>query len=773
MRFNFAFIAIFIVNTLFAQSNDNANNDSILLVKGYVKSHQGEPVQSASIEVFHQQQRLIATITNTDGEFSFSLGRRFNMFTVQIRHIGYYQQSKSLNLDSNLTTLSFTLQPLDTELPGIVVSAGRTEQRLEETTVSVMAVPASLVKNKNPTDIQQTMDQVPGVNVTEGQVNIRSGSGWSYGAGTRVLTLIDDLPLISPDANQILWPLVPFESLEQMEVLKGASSALYGSSALNGVINVRTRSPFEKKTYANVFLGMYDAPAQNEWQWWDQPLLFSGLQVSHSNHYNLGKGKLGYLVGVNGLQDPGFRWNAVDNRMRTHWKTAYKQKLSANRFLEMGINGTVSHRKSGEALIWESGSNPYMAQDSSVTVTNGVTYFIDPYLEISYGNESIQHSDKLQLRFLSIDNVASDKVNRFDNASRSQLIQYQHQAKFDRSTITAGVFGLFSDTESEIFGNHIAANQAIFLQGDFPWKRWNFSAGARYEYFQVNEINQEQPVFRAGANYALTKSTNIFSNYGEGFRFPSIAELYTETNVGAINIFPAQNLRPEFGQTMEFGVKQLIGNDVFKSRMEVAAYYMRFTDMIEFMFSNWGNSGVFFNDLGFSSVNVGDVSISGIEWSYAGSLDLPKQQWQFLVGYTYANPIVRNPEEQLVDGRNITYKSTSSDTSNVLKYRYKHLVRADIQCKLFDVLRIGGSVRYNDFMQAIDQAFNTLIPDVRSTRERLNTGDLFIDVRVGYQLNKNVSMNLICDNLLNREVMIRPAMMGMPRRFMVQMILDY
>lgn len=771
MRFSITLFAFFILPALFAQTEDNDLN--AVLVSGRVLSNSGEPIALVSVEVQHKNQRLSATITDEEGNFALTVDKKYASIVLTIRHIGFYQHSETFFLDQNSIEAIIHLTPLNTDLPGIVVSAGRTEQRLEETTVSVTAVPASLVKNKNPTDIQQTVDQVPGVNVIEGQVNIRSGSGWSYGAGTRVLTLIDDLPLISPDANQILWPLVPFESLDQMEVLKGASSALYGSSALNGVINVRTRSPFSKKTYVNVFSGMYDAPAQPEWQWWDQPLLFHGIQLSHSDYHHLGKGKIGYLVGVNGLADPGFRWNAMDNRIRTHWKTAYKQKLSTNKILEVGINGTISGRKSGNALIWDRGENPYMAQDSSVTITNGITYFIDPYIELSYGNEHIQHTDKIQLRFLSIDNVAADKVNSFDNASRSQLLQYQHQAKFDNATITAGIFGLYSDTESEIFGNHFAANQAIFLQGDFPWKRWNFSAGARYEYFQVNDINQDKPVFRAGLNYALTKSTNLFTNYGEGFRFPSIAELYTETNVGAVNIFPAQDLRPEFGQTAEFGIKQFIGNESFKSRFEAAAYYMQFTDMIEFMFFNWGTSGDFISDLGFSSINVGDVQISGVELSFAGTIDLPKYQWQFLMGYTYANPIVRNPDDVLIEGSSLTYVSSSSDTTNTLKYRYRHLFRADIQCKLFDVLRIGGSVRYNDFMQAVDQAFYTLIRDVRTTRERLDNGDFFIDVRLGYQFNKHIAMNVICDNLLNREAMIRPAMMGMPRRFMVQLLFDY
>jgi len=68
----------------------------------------------------------------------------------------------------------------------------------------------------------------------------QGGSGYSYGAGSRVLVLVDDLPLLSPDAGDVKWDYLPVENISQVEIIKGASSVLYGSSALNGIINVRT-----------------------------------------------------------------------------------------------------------------------------------------------------------------------------------------------------------------------------------------------------------------------------------------------------------------------------------------------------------------------------------------------------------------------------------------------------------------------------------------------------------------------------------------------------
>ena len=75
----------------------------------------------------------------------------------------------------------------------------------------------SLIENKNTTNIQTAMEQVPGVNITDGQANIRGGSGWSYGAGTRVQVLVDDMPLISGDAGQAQWSLISTENINQVD----------------------------------------------------------------------------------------------------------------------------------------------------------------------------------------------------------------------------------------------------------------------------------------------------------------------------------------------------------------------------------------------------------------------------------------------------------------------------------------------------------------------------------------------------------------------------
>jgi hypothetical protein len=107
----------------------------------------------------------------------------------------------------------------------------------------------------------------------------------------------------------------------------------------------------------------------------------------------------------------------------------------------------------------------------------------------------------------------------------------------------------------------------------------------------------------------------------------------------------------------------------------------------------------------------------------------------------------------------------------VLKYRYKHLVRADVQVD-FKRFLAGFSVRYNSFMQNIDGIFESpifegFIPNngIKSSRETLQGGDFVLDVRLGYAFFEGFEAMVLVDNALNEAFQPRPATWGPPRKY--------
>ena len=128
---------------------------------------------------------------------------------------------------------------------------------------------------------------------------------------------------------------------------------------------------------------------------------------------------------------------------------------------------------------------------------------------------------------------------------------------------------------------------------------------------------------------------------------------------------------------------------------------------------------------------------------------------------------------EIVD-QSITYNNSSSD-STMLKYRYKHITKADIEI-VYKEISLGGSVRYNSFMKNIDKIFTLIggddegaqIPGINAAREKFKDGDFIVDLRAGYQITKTARIGFIINNLLNREYMTRPATMMSPRTFAFQ-----
>ncbi len=253
----FIFICQFILSfTSFAQS----------VVKGHIIDKSNKETLPGVVVILADKN----TVTDVNGNFLLQIPDGKHALKASL--IGYSNFSKTIDIKANDTlTLAIPLDLSNKALDEVVVSAGKYEQKLSEVTVSMEVIKADLLQNKAIAQLDQIMGQVPGVYITDQQVSIRGGSGFTYGAGSRVMMLVDGMPMISADAGDIKFNYVPIENMAQMEVIKGASSVLYGSSALNGVINMRTKFPKDvPETEVITYTGIYGNADRASLNWWKQ-----------------------------------------------------------------------------------------------------------------------------------------------------------------------------------------------------------------------------------------------------------------------------------------------------------------------------------------------------------------------------------------------------------------------------------------------------------------------------------------------------------------------
>ena len=646
------------------------------------------------------------------------------------------------------------------------------------------------LENNNTRQMDEVIKQIPGVDIMDGQPSIRGGSGYSYGAGSRVLILVDDLPMLSADVGDAKWNYIPVENVSQIEVIKGAASALYGSSALNGVINIRTAYPGDfPKTKITMYTGMYMNPERKELIWWGktQPM-FSGLSYLHTRKI----GNLDFTVGGNFLINRGYRENNGEEHARTNINLRYRDKKIKG--LSYGINGNIMEMDKTDFFLWQNAdSGAWRQNPDGISETKGYRRNLDPYITY-FDNKGNKHS--LRTRYFGVSNeiVGDSLKNSFSDLYYAEY-QYQKNMKNNYNG-TFGISGSYAEINALLFGNHYSSNSSIYGQIDKKIKKLTLSGGVRAEYYKIDQdqsitvlngdtINNSPviPVFRMGANYNLFKYTFLRASFGQGYRFPSIAEKYTYTNLGALTIFPNPKIQPEKGWSAELGLKQGFKLADWNGFIDVAGFWTEYSNMMEYTFGFYdtltfdtltlGKDMITLDNIGFQSRNVGYAQITGVDISINGAGKILGIPTTLMLGYTYTNPI-----DLTVDMTD----TLNSSKSNILKYRYYHSIKGDVEFKYLK-FSTGFSFVYNSFIINIDEAFqqeliqgmpsSAILPGLKEYREKHNKGILVIDYRVSFSVTEFSKLSLMVKNITNKEYMGRPGDIQPPRNLALQYVLNF
>ena len=750
------------------------------------------------------------TITDFDGKYNLPI----NKFPVTLvfSMIQYANDTIVITQAGNYT---LELKEFVKDFETIVVSAGRRKQAAEDVPVSMEVIRPQLIDNKGITDLEQAVDQTPGVFTMDGQVSIRGGSGFAYGTGSRVLLLWNGMPLLSGYAGDTQWNAIPMEQASQIEVMKGAASVLYGSGALNGVIALTEKEPsYKPETKIKIQSGIYDNPKRSSLKWWTRNPMNQQVEVYHGQMHN----KVGYTVSTTLFHNDGYREGETEMRGRVSGSLYFKSQ-KFNR-LKTGIGYNYQIQKSGNFLIWESadlGYTPSGGADTSIAASTltynfGQRLFLDPYIKFTDKNNN-KHSLKTRMYFA--ENVNLNNLSQ-SNGAVIYFSDYQFQKQYSNDfTLTTGISNIYNVVKSNLFGDHTSNNIAVYAQFEKKIGELDITAGVRAEYFEMdgksgdtdfyfgNDTNNLKkspvyPILRTGLHYQAAKYTHLRASFGQGIRYPAVAERFTQTSVGALNVFPNPTLRPEIGWSAEIGIKQGVKIGEWKGMIDVAAFVNQYSNMMEFSF-------IYFNPIsqlplnpinptpediqfltngqynvadwvGFQAQNAEKARITGIDISFNSSGKLGPVELISLLGYTYMNPISLNKDP--------LYAANFSDpNTNMLKYRFKHLAKADIEAN-YKKLSFGASCRYSSFMKNIDRTFEDdldpsltsevyILPGLTAYRQKYNKGNLVFDCRLGYKINENYRIGIIANNILNAEYTTRPGDIQPPRNYMIQLQMKF
>ncbi len=548
------------------------------------------------VNVFLDSTRLGAATAN-DGSF---LLRRVppGKYRLHLSRLGY----------DNILVADLTLAPgkllsrdffmHESPLTGqeITVTAARKEQTAQMAPASVAILNAAELKYRQIATFDQALETVPGVSVLRAastnvqSLSIRGSSDVAGGGvGNRVLLLIDGRPALSSDAGGALWSLVPTNFIDRVEIVKGAFSSLYGSTAMGGVVNVITRRPtYNRQTRVEASYGMYELPAL-ELRHTDTPGYLTSLALSHSGRKN----QLSYLLNFSRKQSSGFRERSAYAFYDLYGKLLFD--FRQNRNLEVSLGATSA--QNDYPHTWRDNLQPYRVipryQDDRQEKLNynaDVFYWAVPSRRAKYSsrfyfyrnsahsffNESDPdwrrtRNDSLGLR-TDIDADKLGNITQLDwSLASSHYLIIGVDTQLDR---------VQSSPDSIMYGDRQVNNFASYIQDEITVNpRLTLTTGLRLDYnVLVHGKRQSQISPKLAAVYQVRDNIALRALAGQAFRAPSIAERFFQKEIsGNTSFVPNPELKAERMNSIEFGGRVQIGK-WFET--DAAYFHYRYRDMI-------------------------------------------------------------------------------------------------------------------------------------------------------------------------------------------------
>ena len=673
-------------------------------------------------------------------------------YILKIKRIGY----KNTNYDVSLKygeekSLNLYLEPIELEIEKINVTATKTEQTLQKTPSSISLISSEEIKNKDINTFDQILEDVQGITInrTSGinvsSLSIRGSSDVAGGGiGNRVLLLLDGRPSLTGDSKGALWSLIPVSIIERTEVVKGAFSSLYGSSAIGGVINVITKKPTYKPfTSFNLSYGFYEKLGENL-RFSDELLIFKGFDAVHSNT----RGEFSYLLNFNYKQNDGYAQQKDYEFYSGIAKVMYD--LFANRDLEFTVQYTNS----------ESGFPHYWRKDPGK--------LIEPYKIAEYyiGDKINKESYSFDVFYRAIPNSNSIYSSRFYfyklnsistyNSNNPVSFQYGTPGSDFKTFITSYNFGNISQIDFELSQfnylitgidvqwNVVRSSPSEILYGDqqlnnfgfFVQDKWDFvtdkfensvlssTVGGRVDYNKYiggSNIFQFSPklsvIFSPSTTSAVFENTSYRFLVGRAFRAPSIAELYFKKELfGGFDFIYNPNLKPEEMVSFEIGLRKQ-----YESRftLDISVYINLYNNLIQYVNIGSGIYGPF------QVQNVAKSQIKGLDFliNYSSNIKLFKDifLYNFDINYSY------------IDARDLSAKRVD----DFLPYKPKH------------VFHFGTNFLYKDFNLNLNGRYISKVDEVLFFKFEEPEDYFIMDIKLGKKITGNISAYFAINNVFN------------------------
>ena len=675
------------------------------------------------------ENTISGTITNNEGQFCINLTSKQDTAIIKFTHLSYKELSYKVILNNDNFNLEIYLKSSATQLSEVVVSADKNKTScFEQTIVPITITNSSIIENGSQ-NIPEILIKQPGVSLA-GQA-YHSAPSIRGLARKRVLVMLDG-EKISSERN-VGAPgtfLNPFE-IENIEILKGPYSVLYGSDAVGGIVNIISKS-YEQPFYNSKVGGRLDLSYKSVNSGVNSNLAINGKTKKVYYHINAGIRKAdNYKIPQGGTLMNTFykeqhlggkiQYNITDNQILT-LKTYYSKggKIGKPAFdtLTNAIHNPDNHFIAGvKYKVYNISKFITKAEINLTRHEHTLGAIIEKHKQdINPNNDKLINNQK---NLSNVDYITrldvylkiNDKLKiltGFDGFLRQNIHIDEH--KIVRN-YNSGVF-LFEKSDT-LLNNSSQNSYGIFAQADYLLSKKIFvSGGLRWNYINTKQSHNHTKNNQAfsgnfGISFQPTKQISIKTNIGSAFRSPDIKELYVTTNTpGGLNIANPE-LVPEHSFNLDFA---FIYNSE-KTFFEISIFRNQINNMI---ILDWNTTTA--NRVG-KFKNIGKGLLYGVEFLYNQKIS-KSFSGNFNITKIYGYDILANDELMDVPPFQI---------NTGIKYHYKNKIK----------LVLSG--RYSAKQTEVAQ-------------DDFPTDDFMtFDFMAQWKIRQNLSLNFSVTNILNKK----------------------
>lgn len=578
MRKYILFLA-FVACALLPAKSATTTESSNIYICGHVtdnKTKQQLPNINVSIK-----GTTIGTTTDASGHFTLNNPPKGDL-TLEFRSVGYHTLTKTVDMiDRSVKEMPIGMDQDLISLDEIVVSSNRnqTVKRLAPTLVNVLD--KKLFENTNASCLAQALDFQTGVRVenncqTCGTEQVRiNGLDGPY---TQIL--IDSHPVMGSLAGVYGLEQIPESMVDHVEVVKGGGSALYGSSAIAGTINIITKEPNNNSTtFSHEITSIGGSNA------FDNNTSLNASLVTEDHKagvalYGQSRYRDGYDHDGDGYTDlPELRTQIIG--LRSYLKTSAYSKLSIE------YHNINDYRRGGDNISLP----PYkanVAEQAEHNINSGGVDFdlfspdhkhkVDLY-------SSIQNTSRQNYSGTDFDLNAYGNTSDLTNVEGAQYTYFMDNFLFMPAELTGGAEFSYDHLHDQILGYDRNIDESVYIESAYlqnEWKTdmWGILLGGRVD--KHNLINHAIFSPRATLRYNPTKEVNFRMSYSTGFRAPQIydEDLHVSAVGGQVSLISSvPNLKAENSQSFSASMDLYHTFGTIPTNFKIEGFYTNLSDV--------------------------------------------------------------------------------------------------------------------------------------------------------------------------------------------------